>query len=257
MTDHHVRCRVDAGVATVTLLHPSLTRAVRVDLLGALAGLADRDDVSVVVLTGSGRVFCAGQDLHEHGATLEADPGTAFESLDEHYAPVIRTLSGMPQPVVAGINGSCAGGGLGLALAADIRVAAAGARFALAFTGIGLAPDCGVSVLLARAVGAARASELVLRNRTFTAEEAAAWGLVGTVVAAADLPNTVQSVAAQLAGGSAPALAASKRLLRDGWDRTLDASLAEERRVQQTLGETSYHRAAIAEFVGGRRSDRR
>ena len=135
-----------------------------------------------MVLTGAGRAFCAGQDLAEHAATLDDDPATAFATIEEHYTPIVNVLTTMPKPVLAAINGTCVGAGLGLALACDLRIAAAGARLATAFTAIGLTCDSGLSATLVRAVGAARASELILLGEPFTVEQAAEWGLVSQVV---------------------------------------------------------------------------
>src|SRR5579875_224520 len=132
--DADVGYEVAGAVATLTLRRPALTTAAKEQLLGAVTRAAEDDDVRAVVLTGSGRAFCAGQDLGEHAEALERDPGTAFETIGRHYNPVISALTGAPKPVVAAINGTCAGAGISLALACDVRLAAAGARFATAFT---------------------------------------------------------------------------------------------------------------------------
>src|SRR5262249_36091807 len=146
----------------------ALTVAMKLGLLDAIERVTKDDSVRAVVLTGSGRSFCAGQDLGEHAEALQADPATAFDTVRAHYNPIVSGLINLPKPVIAAINGTCVGAGLSLALACDLRIAAAGAKFATAFTSIGLTCDSGLSATLARAVGAARASELVLLGEAFT-----------------------------------------------------------------------------------------
>ncbi|HLH46741.1 MAG TPA: enoyl-CoA hydratase-related protein [Acidimicrobiales bacterium] len=247
--DADVGYEVAGAVATLTLRRPALTTAAKEQLLGAVTRAAEDDDVRAVVLTGSGRAFCAGQDLGEHAEALERDPGTAFETIGRHYNPVISALTGAPKPVVAAINGTCAGAGISLALACDVRLAAAGARFATAFTAIGLTFDSGLSATLARAVGAARASELILLGEPFTAEQALDWGLVGRVVPPDELPAAAAAVAAKLAAGPTRAYAAAKRALAEAWGAPLPAVLEAERAAQEALGRTADHQGAVRAFL--------
>ena len=150
---------LDDGVATVTLNRPDrgngLTTELKERLLDALGNVGDDPAVRAVVLTGSGRSFCVGQDLGEHAEALRSDASTAFETVKRHYNPIVALLAGMPKPVIAAINGACVGAGLGFALACDLRIAADTAKFATAFTAIGLTCDSGLSATLALAVGAA------------------------------------------------------------------------------------------------------
>jgi 2-(1,2-epoxy-1,2-dihydrophenyl)acetyl-CoA isomerase len=209
-----VSYRRTGAVATITMTTPALALATKQALLAAVVGASDDSDVRAVALTGTGRVFTAGQDLGEHAAALrDGGAEAAFATIDAHYNPLISALATMPKPVLAAINGTCAGAGLGIALACDLRIAAAGARFTTAFAGIGLTPDSGLSASLSRAVGIARASELVLLARPFTAEEALAWGLVGSVMPAAALADEAASVAARLAAGPTRAYATAKRAI--------------------------------------------
>lgn len=138
---------------------PSLGLAAKQALLAAVEKAGSDDDIRAVALTGTGRVFTAGQDLGEHAEALRGADADAFDTIRSHYNPLVTRLATMPKPVLAAINGTCAGAGLGIALACDLRIAAAGARFTTAFTGIGLTPDSGLSASLSRAVGTARASE--------------------------------------------------------------------------------------------------
>jgi 2-(1,2-epoxy-1,2-dihydrophenyl)acetyl-CoA isomerase len=237
------------AVSTITLLQPALTRSAKETLLVRLHEAADDNAVRAVVLTGSGRVFCAGQDLGEHASALDFDADHAFDTLETHYHPIVIALSSMPKPVVAAINGTAAGAGISLALACDVRVAADTARFATAFTGIGLSFDSGLSANLARAVGAARASELIMLGEPFTADQALAWGLVGRVAPAAELSGTAAALAAKLAAGPTQAYAAAKAALAAAFAPQLAAVLPAEAQAQSRLGMTADHRDAVRAFL--------
>ena len=159
----------DGAVASVILPGPALSLAVKEGLLSSLRSAADDESVRAVMLTGTGRAFCVGQDLAEHAAALDKDPATALETVQEHYNPIVTMLTTMPKPVIAAVNGTCVGAGLGLVLACDFAVVAEGAVLGTAFTGIGLTCDSGLSVTLPAAVGMPRARALLLRPTTFTA----------------------------------------------------------------------------------------
>lgn len=249
-TNGDVSVSHEGAVATVTLLRPALTRELKTDLRDALERIAADDAVRAVVLTGTGRAFCVGQDLGEHAEALRADPATAFATIDEHYNPIVTTLATMPKPVVAAINGTCVGAGLGFALACDLRVTADTAKFGTAFTGIGLTCDSGLSATLARAVGAARASELVLLGEAFTATQAAEWGIAGRVVPAGDVASTAAALAARLAAGPTRAYAEAKRALAASWGAPLPEVLRLEGEAQARLGLTADHRGAVEAFLG-------
>lgn len=241
------------AVATITMHTAALSIAAKSGLLDAVGAVASDDSVRAVVLTGSGRVFCAGQDLGEHAAALDADPATAFATLDEHYGPLVSALQAAPKPVVAAINGSCVGAGLSIALACDLRISAESAKFATAFTGIGLSFDSGLSATLARAVGAARASELILLGDAFTAEQALAWGVVGRVVPDDELAGAAAAVAGRLAAGPTLAYAAAKQALAASSAIPLDAVLAREAETQRRLGLTADHAGAVRSFLAKER----
>lgn len=245
-SDTPVTLTVDDAVATITLQRPSLSVAVKESLLTALTTVAGDNAVRAVVLTGSGRGFCFGQDLGEHAELLNSGSGDPLSTVSEHYNPIVLAITGMAKPVIAAINGTCVGAGLGIALACDLRVAAAGAKMATAFTGIGLTCDSGLSATLVHAVGQSRASELVLLGDTFTAEQALAWGVVSQVVADGALAETVGALAARLAAGPTLAYAESKALLRPpGLADTLTA----EQGAQSRLGATADHRGAVRSFL--------
>jgi 2-(1,2-epoxy-1,2-dihydrophenyl)acetyl-CoA isomerase len=248
--------RKDA-VATVTLNRPDKRNALTLELKHALVTALDDvgtdGDVRAVVLTGAGSAFCVGQDLGEHAAALEADPASAFDTVAEHYSPIVTALATMPKPVVAAVNGTCVGAGLGFALACDVRVFAAGATLGTAFSAIGLTCDSGLASTLPRAVGAARASELMLLGRNFTPEEAAPWGISGEVVPADEVLATASATAERLAAGPTLAYAETKRLLATGFDRTLVDTLGEEAVAQARCGMTQDHIGAVSAFLNRER----
>ena len=247
----------DAAVATVTIDRPdrrnALDRETKIALRQALEAVASDPAVRAVVLTGAGTSFCVGQDLGEHAAALADDASTAFATVDEHYNPIVVALATMPKPVVAAVNGTCVGAGLGFALACDLRVLAAGASLGTAFTAIGLTCDSGLSSTLARAVGESRAKELVLLARPFSSEDAVAWGIAGDVVPSEDVMSSAQSLAARLAAGPTAAYAASKKALADAWTMTLPEVLRAEAAAQQALGLTADHQDAVAAFLAKQR----
>jgi 2-(1,2-epoxy-1,2-dihydrophenyl)acetyl-CoA isomerase len=253
MTDLVLVDRADA-VATVTLADPdhrnALTRALKEQLREAVADVAADEQVRAVVLAGSGKAFCVGQDLGEHATALADGAEAAFATVREHYSPVVRGLLTMPKPVIAAVAGTCVGAGLGFALACDYRVFASGVRLGTAFTGIGLTFDSGLSVTLPRAVGEARAKELILFGRTFTAEEGIAWGIAGETVAAEDVLARASELARGLAQGPTVAYAESKRLVLQGAGLALDDALEAEALAQTHCGATTDHGDAVAAFLG-------
>ena len=245
--------REDAdGVATITLQRPGLSHALRADLLAAVRDVAADDSVRAVLLTGSGRAFCVGQDLAEHVEALRGNAETSLRVVEEEYNPLILALAGLRVPVVVGINGACAGAGLGIALAGDLRVAAAGAKFATAFTGIGLSSDSALAARLVHCVGGSRAAELLLLGEPFLAETAAEWGLVHRVVPVEDVATEARTLAGRLAQGPTAAYRAVKTVLATAATDSLEQTLALEARLQTELGQTADHREAVEAFLAKR-----
>ena len=239
----------DGAIASITLPGPALNLAVKEGLLKAVRAVAEDDQVRAVVFGGTGRAFCVGQDLAEHAAALDQGRATALNTVAEHYNPVVTTLTTMPKPVVAAVNGTCVGAGLGLILACDFVVMAEGAVLGTAFTGIGLTCDSGLSVTLPAAVGMARARALLLRPTTFTAEQAVSWGLPFELVPADLVRAAATELAASLAAGPTAAYAETKRLLVDGASRPFADSLAAEAAAQGRLGTTADHGNAVRAFL--------
>ncbi|MFC0359325.1 MULTISPECIES: enoyl-CoA hydratase/isomerase family protein [Kytococcus] len=244
------------GVATVTLNRPEAMNALDVAtkeaLLSTLREVAEDPAARVVVLTGAGdRAFCVGQDLKEHIGLLE--DGTAWDTVPQHYNPIVTALAEMPKPVVARINGACAGAGAAFAMACDVRVMAAEAQVTFAFAGIGLSCDSGTSWHLPRLVGPQRAAELLLMGGRVSAQEALAMGLVGTVVPAAELDATVAELAGRLAQGPTVAYAAIKASLRTAQGTDLPGALAFEAEQMRRTGSSRDHRAAVEAFLAKER----
>jgi len=253
MTDYpHLRVDTSAdGVRTLTLDRADKLNAVNgalaASLSAAVAHAATADDVRVVVITGAGRAFCAGLDLSEPPTLPSA---TRAERLDP-YAWVgawIRTIVGCEKPVVAAVNGAAAGAGFGLALACDVRLVAASARMTAGYVRRGLSPDAGVSWMLPRHVGLARAADILLTGRDVDAAEAERIGLAARVVPDASFEDEVRRYATQLAVGAPVAQALTKRLLARSLDTPLDAALRDELVYIKQCFTTSDVGEAIAAF---------
>ncbi|OXM67157.1 MULTISPECIES: enoyl-CoA hydratase/isomerase family protein [Amycolatopsis] len=224
-----VRWETAGGVGRITLDRPDVSNAVDLSTTRALAEAvtkAEADDVRVVLLTGAGARFCAGGDVRSF---LGADePPKYLHELATALEAALRRLSELPKPVVAGVQGAVAGAGLAFVLNADVVVAARSTKFRMAYSGIGLTPDCGVSYLLPRTVGTQRALELALTGRTLTADEAQGWGLVTEVVENDTLVHRVEELAKTIAAGPAAALGQAKRLIRSAFDGSREGSAADE-----------------------------
>jgi 2-(1,2-epoxy-1,2-dihydrophenyl)acetyl-CoA isomerase len=205
--------------------------------------------VRAVVLTGSGRAFCVGQDLREHAALLEAGDPAPLATVREHYNPLVTAIAAMPKPVIAAVNGTAAGAGLGIACACDFRIGAAGARYTTAFAGIGLTADSGLSWSLPRIVGAGRAAALLLLAEPFTAEQALEMGLLNAVVPPEQVLPAAVELAGRLAVGPTAAYACIKESLAFGASAGLVETLAKEDELQTRAGGTEDHRNAVRSFL--------
>jgi len=245
-----IRLEVADAVATITLDRPdalnALTVPMKEELLNALHAVEADSAVRAVVLTGAGRAFCAGQDLHER---LQPDAAPLGDELRLRYNPIIRAMRALDRPIVGAINGVAAGAGASLAFACDVRVAAEGASFALAFGRVGLIPDCGATWFLPRLVGTARAAEIALLNVPIPAARALEIGLVAQVVAGEALLTTALEVAGRLAAGAPRSIAMTKRALDESWGRSLDEALEAEADLQDAAGRTADHSEGIAAFI--------
>lgn len=249
-----VEYAVEGGVATIRLNRPevmnSLDTATKEALLTAVRRAADDIDVRCVVLTGTGRAFCVGQDLHEHADNLTRESlQDIWSTVERHYTPMALTIATMPKPVVAAVNGVAAGAGMSIAMACDWRVAADTASFNTAFTGIGLTCDTGCSWTLPRLVGHTKAMELLLWPRSVDAAEALEIGLVNWVFPAADLTSEVEDMAGRLAAGPTLAFAAVKQSVAYGAAHNLEQTLAREGQLMAHTGGSQDHQTAVRSFV--------
>jgi 2-(1,2-epoxy-1,2-dihydrophenyl)acetyl-CoA isomerase len=249
-----VLLEVADGVATITLNRPdamnSLDVATKEALLAAVSRVADDPAARCLVLTGTGRAFCVGQDLKEHIEILHSESSDAlFRTVDEHYNPIVTALVGMRKPVIAAVNGVAAGAGASLAFACDLRIVADTAGFNLAFANVALSCDTGSSFTLQRLVGKARAIELLYFPRTVPAEEALELGLATQVVPAADLAEVVAALAARLAAGPTVALGAIRQSVEYAAGHDFAEAAAFESTQMTLTGATADHAAAVAAFI--------
>lgn len=244
------------GVRTLTLNRPdalnSLTAQLRQALFGEVQRAAGDDAVRAVVLTGAGRAFCAGQDLREHMALLEAGDPEPLRAVAEHYNPLVAALATLPKPTVAAVNGMAAGAGASLAYACDLRVAASSARFLMAFAKIGLTVDSGASWTLPRLVGYGRAMEMMLLTEPVDAERALAIGMVTRVVPDGEALSVAQQLAAMLATGPTTAYAKIKEAMAAAATADLPEALAVEAGTQAEAAATADHREGVAAFLAKR-----
>lgn len=254
MSEPSVLLDVTDGVGTITLNRPeaynSLDIATKELLLQTVRQVAEDPAVRCVVLTGTGKAFCTGQDLKEHIELLDNGGSDAlFTTVDAHYNPTVTALAEMPKPVVAAVNGVAAGAGASLAFACDLRIVADTAGFNLAFANVALSCDTGASYHLQRLVGRAKAIELLYFPTTVTAADALELGLATTVVPADELATEVAALAARLAAGPTVALGAIRQSVAYAAGHSLEESLALESAMMTKTGATADHRAAVEAFV--------
>ncbi len=255
--DDVVLYELSEGVATVTLNRPhamnALDTALKVALRDTLAAAAEDDAVRAVVLTGTGRAFCVGQDLAEHAANLQGDQqqrAAVWSTVPEHYTPIATTLATMPKPVLAAVNGVAAGAGAAFAFACDFRIMSADAGLNMAFSAVGLSADSGSSWTLQRLVGMAKAKELLLMPSTIPAAQALELGLVTEVVAAGEVADRARALAVRLAAGPTLAYGAIRRSLAFSAGHDLVESLGVEQQMMELTGASEDHRNAVAAFLG-------
>jgi 2-(1,2-epoxy-1,2-dihydrophenyl)acetyl-CoA isomerase len=252
--DQPVTYDVVEGVATIRLNRPgamnSLDIATKEALRDAVTEAAEDEAVRCVVLTGSGRAFCVGQDLKEHVQLLESGSSDElFTTVEKHYNPTVTALATMPKPVVAAVNGVAAGAGASLAFACDLRVLAESAGFNLAFPGVALSCDTGASWTLPRLVGRAKAIELLYFPSTIPSAKALELGLATSVVPDEQLTDEVATLAAKLAAGPTLSYASMRQAVNFSSSHDFAASLAFEAEKMNLTGASADHRNAVAAFV--------
>ena len=240
------------GVARITLNRPDKLNSFSAGMHGILRPAIDRsraDGARALILTGSGRAFCTGQDLAERVMPPGAPPPDLGQSIEAHYKPLVLALRALPFPVIAAVNGAAAGAGANLAFACDIVLAARQAVFIQAFSKLGLGPDCGGSYFLPRLAGTARAMGLVLTADRLTAEQAEHWGLIWQCVDDDKLMPEAEALATRFAQGPPLAYAAIKRALYASPANTLEQQLDLERDTQRELGRSEDYREGVAAFM--------
>lgn len=245
------------GVATITLNRPdrlnALTFEVYRELTDLFAALANEKDVRVVVITGAGRAFCSGGDVHDIIGELFNRDMEGLLEFTRMTCELVRNIRALPKPVIASLNGTTAGAGACIALASDIRIASEAAKIAFLFVKVGLSgADMGAAYLLPRVVGLAKATELLYTGDFISAQEAAAIGLYNRVVAPSELKNATVEMAERLARGPAFALTKTKEMLNREMHMNLDAALESEAQAQAICMQHPDYREAYEAFVNKR-----
>lgn len=257
MTYANITVEIAEGVATLTLNRPtqlnSLNKGLIDDMRNALRALGKDDSVRALIVTGSGRGFCAGADLSNAGFDdgVSRTPGESVShSMEIGYNPLVRDLTTFPKPVVVAVNGVAAGGGVGLALCGDIVIASTSSYFVQVFTPrLGLVPDMGCTWFLPQLLGRARARALAMFGDRLPAEKAAEWGLIWQCVADDQLLNEARKIATRLASGPQKALRELKRVLDEAPFKTLFEQLENERITQRMLGDGEDFREGVVAFL--------
>jgi 2-(1,2-epoxy-1,2-dihydrophenyl)acetyl-CoA isomerase len=256
MSYQHILFATEGGVARLTLNRPdrlnSFNDAMHAEVRDALSQVRASVDTRVLLLTGAGRGFCAGQDLGDRAVAPGAEPVDLGTSIDRNYKPLVLGLRALPMPVVCAVNGVAAGAGANIALACDLVIATKSASFIQAFSKIGLIPDSGGTHFLPRLVGTARAMGLAMLGDKLPAEQAAAWGLIWKCVDDADFAASVESLVQQLAAAATRGLAAIKQAIYASAENTLEAQLDLERDLQRVLGRSDDYREGVAAFAAKR-----
>jgi 2-(1,2-epoxy-1,2-dihydrophenyl)acetyl-CoA isomerase len=256
MTYETIQFNIDKGIAVLTLNRPdrlnSFTQAMHREVRAALDQVQADKTVRVLLLTGAGRGFCAGQDLNDRAV----EPGGAGvdlgESVEKYYAPLVMTLRTLPMPVICAVNGVAAGAGANLALACDIVLAAKSASFIEAFSKLGLIPDTGGTWALPRLIGPARAMGLAMLGERLPAEKAEEWGLIWRCVPDDALMIEAMAMAEHFAAAPTKGLAYTKKAMLASSTNTLEQQLALEASMMRELGYSHDYREGVAAFIDKR-----
>lgn len=251
-----IQFKAEGGVAILTLNRPdrlnSFTRAMHLEVRDALTRVQADQSVRVLVLTGAGRGFCAGQDLADRAVDPGAPSVDLGASVEEFYAPLVLTLKNLPMPVICAVNGVAAGAGANLALACDIVLAAQSASFIEAFSKLGLIPDTGGTWHLPRLIGHARAMGLAMLGEKLSAEKAEAWGLIWRCVPDETLMDEALAMAKHFAAAPTKGLAFTKRAFQASYANTLAQQLQLEADMMRELGNSNDYREGVAAFLAKR-----
>jgi len=243
------------GVARLTLHRPdklnSFNEAMHLEVRQAITDTAE-SQARVLLLTGAGRGFCAGQDLGDRAMQTSGSTPDLGDSIERLYSPLVKSLRGLEMPVVCAVNGVAAGAGANLALACDIVIATESAYFYEPFCKLGLVPDTGGTYFLPRRAGAARAMGMALLGDRVPARQAAEWGLIWRAVPDNEFTSTVEAIVAQLATGPTLGLAAIKAAIYSGVNSHLHTQLDIERDLNRSLGRSRDYAEGVAAFLAKR-----
>ena len=255
MTYNNILFELEGDIARLTLNRPEKLNSFTADMHAEVAdavGRVEKEGARVLVLTGAGRGFCAGQDLSQR-VVKEGDPPLDLGmSIEKYYGPLVKRLRALPMPVVVGVNGVAAGAGANLALAGDIVIAKASASFIEPFCRLGLLPDTGGTYALPRLVGSARAMGLAMLGDKLSAEKAAQWGLIWECVPDDQFDARLQELAAHFSTAPTKGLAATKLALNQSLDNTLEQQLDLERDLIRELGTTEDYQEGVQAFLAKR-----
>lgn len=256
MVEAFILSTVEQGVMTITLNRPdrlnSFNDLMHQQLAESLTQAERDDSVRCLLITGAGRGFCAGQDLNERNVDPSGPAPDLGLSVERFYNPLVRRLAALPKPVIAAVNGVAAGAGATLALGCDMVLAARSASFVMAFSRLGLVPDCGGSWFLPRVAGRARAMGLALLGEKLSAEQAAQWGMIWQLVEDAELADTSLQLARHLAAQPTFGLGLIKQALLAAETNGLDAQLDLERDYQRMAGRSADYREGVSAFLAKR-----
>ncbi|HZV64489.1 MAG TPA: 2-(1,2-epoxy-1,2-dihydrophenyl)acetyl-CoA isomerase PaaG [Telluria sp.] len=253
MNYENIKFEIKDGIALLTLHRPdklnSFTQAMHLEVRNALAAVKTDPTVRVLVLTGAGRGFCAGQDLSDRAVEPGAQGVDLGESVEQYYAPLVLSLRSLPMPVICAVNGVAAGAGANLALACDIVLAAKSAVFIEAFCKLGLIPDTGGTWHLPRLIGMARATGLAMLGEKLSADTAEKWGLIWRCVPDAALMDEAMAMAEHFAFAPTKGLAFTKKALQASYANTLPEQLKLEGEMMRELGYSHDYREGVAAFI--------
>lgn len=253
MSFNTIEFATDHGVATLTLNRPhalnSFTAEMHAEVRQVMTKVTEDKTIRCLVITGTGRGFCAGQDLNDRSTSEDGSLPDLGESVEKNYNPLIRAIMNLPKPVICAVNGVAAGAGASLALACDITLAARSASFIQAFCKIGLVPDSGSTFNLPRAVGLARAKGLALLGDKLPAETAEQWGMIWKCVDDEQLQAETTKLAQHLATQPTGALGLIKKLLNESSSRTLVEQTDLEKDAMRSLGQSDDFKEGVAAFI--------
>jgi 2-(1,2-epoxy-1,2-dihydrophenyl)acetyl-CoA isomerase len=257
MTQPSILLEIDQGVALLTLNRPDSLNSFNVEMhermREAISAVREDESVRVLVITGAGRGFCAGQDLADRSVSPDQEAPDLGASLENYYNPMIRSLRDLPMPVLCAVNGVAAGAGANIALACDITLAAHSANFVQAFCKLGLVPDSGGTWILPRVAGMARAKGMALLGEKISAEQAENWGMIWRCVDDEALQEEAMNMARHLATQPTRGLALIKRALHASSDNNFDEQLDLERDLQRLAGRSEDYREGVSAFMEKRR----